>query len=175
MLGYFTAAKDVAPWVAMVFSIAALALSFFNYRRDRAIVKATSSFTLDWEGFNGGVRVNIVNAGRRPIILREWVGAETKPSRFGGREIVEWASEYFEEGKGIVLTEGQTHSFRLDLSDLVKTLPNDVVVVMDDVWINDTLGRRHNIKKSRDNVDCFWAWRNNKSKMRFTASPPAPG
>ena len=130
---------------------------------------ATASFTLDWDGFSAGVRVNIVNAGRRPIILREWVGAETKLGRFKRREIVEWAIEYFEEGKGITLTEGQTHSFRLELSDLVKTLPNDVVVVMDDIWIQDTLGRRHNIKKSRDSVDCFWAWRNTTSKMKLTA------
>lgn len=170
MLAFFSTVKDLAPWVAMVFSIAALALSALNYRRDRAILKATSSFTLDWEGFNAGVRVNLVNAGRRPIILRAWVGAKTKRGRFGRREVVEWSSEHFEGYEGITLSEGQSHTFRLELTDLVRTLQNDSIVVVDEIWIQDTLDRHHKIKNSRQNIASFWAWRNNNTLRTRSSS-----
>lgn len=168
LLEFFTSVKDVAPWLAMILSVAALALSILNYRRDRANLKATSTFSLDWEGIHACLLIKVVNAGRRSIILSTWSGAETKRGRFWLREVVTWSGTYFDAKAGLTLSEGQTHSFKLEADELVDQLPNDEVVVIDDVWIDDTLGRRHKIKDVRTNIAKLWAWKRQQEPTRKT-------
>lgn len=162
----FADLKDIAPWVAIAFSIAALTLSILNYRRDRADVQATSTFSLDWEGFHACLLIKIVNAGRRPIILTTWSGAETRQRRFRRREVVTWSGTYFDAKAGLTLTEGQSHTFKLEADELVDILPNDVAVVIDEIWIDDTLGRRHKVKDVRENIAQLWAWKKNPASVR---------
>jgi hypothetical protein len=162
----FADIKDIAPWVAISFSIAALTLSILNYRRDRADVQATSTFSLDWEGIHACLLVKIVNAGRRPIIFTTWSGAETRQRRFRGREVLSCSGTYFDAKVGVTLNEGQTHTFKLEADDLVDILPNDEAVVIDEIWIDDTLGRRHKVKDVRENIALLWAWKKNPSSVR---------
>lgn len=167
MLPLASTYTDVLPWVAILISSVALYLSVLNYRRDRAILQATSSFIEHWEGFNACLHVEIVNKGRRPIILSTWVGAATQRKLFRRSAGSNWVGHYFNNNmEGLTLSERQAHSFQLEASDLDFQLQNGEDVTYDDMWIVDTLGHRHRIKDIRKNIAALqrWAAKNPQSK-----------
>jgi hypothetical protein len=154
-----------SPWIAIGISalalfVAALALSvsILNYRRDRAALKVTSYYSEDPERFYASIRIKMVNAGRRPIILSTWVGAETKRGLLGRMSVVNRLGTYFEPIDALTLSEHQPHSFRLEVNDLCATLPDGEFIAFDDVWIVDTLGYRHKVKDIRKNITKLWKW-----------------
>jgi hypothetical protein len=151
--------KDALPWIAILISLVALFVSILNYRRDRAILQATSTYVEDWEGFNARLRVDIVNKGRRPIIISSWVGAATKRKFFRRTSGNNWVSHCFvSHTEGITLSERQTHSFQLEASELDFELQNGVEVTYDDMWIVDTLTDRHRIKGIRKDLESLKKW-----------------
>ncbi|MQA39632.1 hypothetical protein [Rugamonas aquatica] len=158
-LTFLTSFKDVVPWIAILLSIAAFWISILNYRRDRAILQATSTYVEDWEGFNACLRVDIVNKGRRPIIISTWVGAATERKFFRRTAGSNWVGHCFVNHKeGITLTERQTHSFQLEPSELDFELQNGVEVIYDDMWITDTLNHKHKIKGIREDLASLKKW-----------------
>jgi hypothetical protein len=137
---------EPSPWIAIVISVGSLLVSGFNYFRDRAVLKATSRFIEPPED-NPYVYVRIVNKGRRPIILRMWGGTDGK----------EWSGRFFDKAKeGLRLAEHEMHDFTIDRDGLYNPTP-DADIVYSDLWVEDTLGRRHKIKGAKANVAKLWA------------------
>ncbi|TFW17555.1 hypothetical protein [Duganella callida] len=170
MLAFFSTVKDVAPWVAMGLSIAALWISILNYRRDKADLRAWSEYSLDWEGFHACLRVNIVNAGRRPIILSSWAGGELKTGRLRHKKLVNWYGTFFEPKNSLTLTERQTYSFQLEADEIIDVLPDGDVIEFHDLWIKDTLGHRYMVKDARKNLEKLRQWKAKQSTAHKTGS-----
>jgi hypothetical protein len=157
IITFLISLKDVVPWIAIVLSIAAFWMSILNYRRDRAQLKATSSYSADWEQFNASISIDIVNAGRRPIVLDTLVYAESARNRFGIRRLANWIGVYFDHEKGLTLVERQRHRVWLKMDDLYKHTEDDMLEA-DDMWITDTLYQRHKIKDIKQNIAKLKAW-----------------
>ena len=93
------------------------------------------------------IEVTIVNAGRRPIILRMWGGSDEKG---------EWVGHFLgEEKRGLRLGEHERHDLSLDKNDLLSETP-DGEVLFHDLWVEESLGRRHPIKDAKANVKLLW-------------------
>ena len=130
-----------SPWLATGISALALIVSSLNYFRDRAWLKATCKFVQPPDE-NPYVYVRIVNKGRRPIILRMW----------GGSDGTEWSGSFFgNEKEGLRLAEHEMHEFTIDREGLYNPTP-EADIVYSDLWLEDTLGRRHKIKGAKGNV-----------------------
>lgn len=138
---------EIISVVALVVSIASVAFSFYFNYRDRARPKATSKF---YPGHDYGlphISVTIVNAGRRPFILRMWGGSDEKG---------EWVGTFLGEGKsGLRLGEHERHDLSLEKNDLLADTP-DGGILFHDLWVEDSLGRRHPIKDAKANVKLLW-------------------
>jgi hypothetical protein len=129
------------PWLAVCISVASLLVSGFSYFRDRAVLKATSQF-IQPPDESPYVYVRIVNKGRRSIILRMWGGSDGK----------DWSGNYFGNAKeGLRLAEHEMHDFIINRDGLYNPTP-DADIIYADLWVEDTLGRRHKIKNAKANV-----------------------
>ena len=137
---------DVKGWtgiVALVVSVAGFWLSFANYRRDRPRLLATSRFSPGWEGLDPTVEVSIVNAGRRPVILRGL-------GRQGAGEA--WSMTFFDSAAGGKrLGEHERCDITLRVGELVEQDPKAEFDIVD-LWVEDTLGARHGVKDARRNL-----------------------
>ena len=103
--------------------------------------------------------VKIVNAGRRPIILSTWVGAESKQDRWGRRKIVAAVGSYLGATDGLTLGERQGHRITLDAEELISSQGDGEIIEIDDIWIEDTLGHKHEIKNVRENIAKLGNWK----------------
>jgi hypothetical protein len=170
MSDFFATIKDIAPWVAIVFSSLALYVSILNYRRDRAILVATSHFYQAHEHSPASLSIKIVNAGRRPIILSTWVGAESKQGRWGRRKVVAAVGSFFDSTHGLTLGERQRHRFTLEAEELISSVGDGEIIEIDDIWIEDTLGHKHKVKDVRENIAKLnnWKWPVRKAGERST-------
>ena len=167
----FTMIKDIAPWVAIVLSIAALVLSILNYRRDRATLQVTSTYSEGWQAYDAGIHISIVNTGRRPIILDTLVYVEYGRRRFGLRTIANSLGRFFDHENGLTLTERQKHKIWLSAPELNLNC-EDEILEADDLWVTDTLHHRHKIKDIRKNVAKLRAWQAKQLPSRIMAYPP---
>lgn len=165
MLAFLIAFKDVVPWVALLLSVAALGVSILNYRRDRSKLQATSSYSQGWEQSDATIYVNIVNVGRRPIIIETLVYAESKRSRFGTRKTWNSVGKYFNHPDGLTLGESQHQRLQVRIEDLFQNGVDDLIEV-NDMWILDNQRRRHSIKGIRHNIARLRGWDKRESLLR---------
>ncbi|MGJ7498230.1 hypothetical protein ACSFA8_24635 [Variovorax sp. RT4R15] len=129
--------------VALVVSLVSLGFSAYFGLRDRASLRTKSSFTEGWEGGAPSVVSTIVNAGRRPVVIRMWAGAESDKN---------WVGTYIGvEERGLRLGEHERYDLRLHRQDLYATTPDDEFWIKD-LWFEDTLGRRHKVKDAKANI-----------------------
>ena len=143
------ARAEIIAVIALVVSIISLGSSiYFNYR-DRAHLKTTSRFHAGHPEYGPPhISVTIMNAGRRPIILRMWAGSDKEGH---------WVGSFLGEGKsGLRLGENERHDLSLEKNDLVAATPTDDVL-FEDLWVEDSLGRRHPIKDAKANVKKLWS------------------
>ena len=142
------ARAEIISVIALLVSIGSLGFFiYFNYR-DRAHLKATSRFYPGDPDYGPPhISVTIVNAGRRPIILRMWGGTDKEDH---------WVGHFLGEGKsGLRLGEHERHDLSLEKDDLfAATLTDDVL--FENLWVEDSLGRRHPIKDAKANVKQLW-------------------
>ena len=117
-------------------------LGVMNYMRDRGRLRASSHFAPASEyGGPACVTVTIVNAGRRPLILRMWGGTDTSGN---------WVGTFLGKGDaGPRLGEYEMHKLTLERDDAIAFTPDDGAVAFEDLWIEDSLGRRHRIRDAR--------------------------
>ncbi len=129
--------------IALLVSSASLYLSVLNYRRDqpRLILRAQLFDGVELPSY---IRVQIVNAGRRPtILLRVWGKGE-------GAVTIGWSLGNGEAG--IKLAENEHHSFKVthlprgtDEFDACAMDDDTDLIAFEEMWIEDTLGERHHI------------------------------
>ena len=134
---------EVISIVALLVSVATFAFwIYFNFR-DRANIKTTSRFHAASESGSASVDFTVVNAGRRPIILRMWSGTDEKG---------EWVGTFLGEGKsGLRLGEQERFDHSLARNDLFTQTPDEKIIIAD-LWVEDTLGRRYEIKDAKKNL-----------------------
>lgn len=134
---------EIISVVALLVSIASLCSSFFFGLRDRARLVTGSRYLPLWEENPAHVCVSIVNAGRRPVILRMWVGAESTEK---------WEGHFLGEGTaGLRLGEHERYEFKLEQHDLHAVTPDEDFQI-EDLWFEDTLGRQHTVRDVRANL-----------------------
>lgn len=141
---------STAPiWIslaALVVSIGSLVVTGLNFRRDTARLKVTAEFYPDSSDGTPFIRVRMVNAGRRPVILRTIGGAD------GDR----WAARYIDHaagGKRLGEHEHYEHIFQPnDLWDYDHPEDPDPFRFTE-LWVEDSLGVRHLVPKSREFIE----------------------
>jgi hypothetical protein len=159
----------LVAWLALGISVISLVVSIFNSQRDRARLRLTSRYFQGWEGFTADIKIEMVNAGRRPIILSMLRKEATKRNRLGLRSNENWSGEYLDHPKGLTLEERESHSIELEFDDLFFQTGNDDVYFADDICVLDTLGNRHKIKGIRKNIAKLNAW---KARQKSFSRPP---
>jgi hypothetical protein len=126
---------------ALLISLASLGISAFVAVRDTAQLKITSRYMEAHEFDRAHISVTMVNAGRRPIILRMRGGTKQGGDR--------WVGTYLgHENKGLRLEEHQRHEHSYYLEDTVDSDIDGEDVGFDSLWFEDTLGIRHQVPKA---------------------------
>lgn len=136
---------------AEIISILALAISllsfaffvYFNYR-DRAKIITSSNFYSSSEFGPSRIHIVIVNAGRRPIILRGWGGNDKK-----GNGVITMLGD---KNQGLRLGEHERFEITLEKHDIYTQTPDDEII-FSDLWVEDTLGRHYAIKNAKTNIE----------------------
>jgi hypothetical protein len=132
--------------LALIVSLLSFSISLYFGLRDRVHLRATSKlYNLSGEFGPAYIEVKVVNRGRRPAIL----------TMFGGElDNGKWLGTYLgEKGRGIRLEENEYHIEKVSFSDLeqfdaVKEEVHEYIRL----WFEDSLGRRHPVKKSKRNI-----------------------
>lgn len=133
---------------AITISVASLGVSGYVAFRDRARLKITSRFITASEYGPSRIIVEMVNVGRRPVILR----------LVGGTSGDRWGSQYLEsrtEGKRLGEHERHEHVFAKE--DTVSFNPEGEDLFYEELWVEDSLGVRHFIPGSREHIKKLWA------------------
>lgn len=139
---------DTRSNIALVVSFLSVLVSgagfLLNAFRDRPRVKVTSVLYHDDDGSPYEISVTVVNKGRRPVILRMLGGTV----REGG-----WGGSYLgTEHAGIRLGEHEQHVFKIDKEGVVAITESGPDEPYQFMWVEDTLGIRHKIPKSREYI-----------------------
>jgi hypothetical protein len=134
--------------LALFVSITSLVVSVFFNLRDRArLVIGSKFFAANPEYGPARIEVVIVNSGRRPVVLRMWGGSDANG---------EWVGEFLgEEHAGLRLSEYERHDIKLYKDGLFASVPHGEVLYRE-LWVEDSVGRRYNVKDSRRNVEFLW-------------------
>ena len=101
--------------------------------RDRANIKTSSKFYPASEFSGASFDFTVINAGRRPIILR---------MRGGVDKDGDWVGTYLGKDQA---------GLRLGEHERFEPTPYNVVTLVD-LWVEDTLGRRYTIKDAKKNL-----------------------
>ena len=132
---------------AIFISLSSLAVTFWSVWRDRPQLKFTSHFYPSSEYGSANIRVRVVNAGRRPLILRliggDYSGGYRSGTYLGdsGKGLRLGEHEFFEES----ITRG--HHMCLDAEG--KLLIR--------LWFEDSLGRRYVVPESERDVKALFS------------------
>ncbi|MBK5180457.1 hypothetical protein [Paraburkholderia domus] len=134
---------------AFAVSFASLCISGHVAFRDRARLSLSSKFIPASEHGAGQIVVTMVNAGRRPVILRLIGGASAAGT---------WSAEYLarEEG-GLRLGEHERYEHTFEKEDTVKFHPEHDDLFLKTLWVEDSLGIRHKIPKASQYIDRLWS------------------
>jgi hypothetical protein len=135
--------SDIISAVALVVAVASLALSAFTLLQDRACLVTKSQHFPHREGYPARMSVSVVNAGRRPVILRMW-GSHDADGHWAGTLLGK-------DAKGLRLAENERHEFVLLKEDLLQVTPDEDVELCD-IWFEDTVGRRYVVKEAKKNI-----------------------
>ena len=141
--------SNVIAVVALMVSLATASFSAWFGLRDRARIKTGSTYFPPSEDSEGppGILIRIANHGRRPIYLKNLY------YDYGGREgsaIVEgfWESEGLVDGR---LAEGREYEHYINSDDDTR-LQSENGVPARDIFFEDSLARRYNVKHARENL-----------------------
>jgi hypothetical protein len=133
-------------------SALSLGLSSYVAFRDRARLKITSQFFEASEYGPDRIITTMMNIGRRPVILRLVGGSAGKTA---------WSAQHIDHddgGKRLGEHERYEHTFTKD--DIVHfdpdSGPDDEPLIFETLWVEDSLGVRHPIPKSRQLIERFW-------------------
>jgi hypothetical protein len=129
--------------IALVVSVGSLSVSTYVALRDRARLRAKSTFR-NWENRPASIEVEAVSVGRRPVILTTIAGHYEDGDRC--------FTDIGEDKTGIRLQEHER--FSEDLTDG----PPDLLfhprskARLTDLWFEDTLRRRYRVKNAKKHL-----------------------
>ena len=140
---------DTRATIALFVSVGGLLVSgagfVLNAFRDRPRLTVSSNLWHDDVGNPCKFHVSVVNKGRRPVILKMLGGN----SRTGG-----WGGTYFASTKGgIRLGEHEHYEFEIDKEGGILLDESGPGGPYDVMWIQDTLGDRHDIPNTREYIE----------------------
>lgn len=141
MAGY----SEILSTVAIVLSLGSFAISARGAFLDRPRLKIKSTF-YDGSGFNENpsIYVEVVNAGRRPVILRT-IGGYDKHGSFGGTLIDH-------EKGGRRLGEHERYEYTVYQHDAVFIDVDGPDDPYERLAIEDSLGNRYVVPNSREHI-----------------------
>jgi hypothetical protein len=147
---YANVVSTIAMVISMVISLGSFGVAAYNSFRDRPRLKVTSTF---YDGSHGEplhIRVEVVNKGRRPVILRLLGGDGSGDN---------WSGTHMEHEKGgLRLGEHEHHSFTIEKKDAVLFDPDDgPEQPFKRMWIQDSIGNRYSIPKSGEYIGKLFA------------------
>ena len=135
---------EILSTIALIISVAGFGLSALGVFRDRPRVKVTSTFYSADEFGPDQINVVVVNKGRRPVILR-MIG--------GNGEGGGWsATNLATEKGGIRLGEHERWEHTIKPEHTVSFNPDGEDMRLERMWIEDSLGNRHSIPRSKEYV-----------------------
>lgn len=138
------ATSELISSLALVVSILSAAFTIYFNFRDRPKLVVKSKFHSGYEPGDERMTVTIVNAGRRPIILRTWAGEDNTG---------EWVGTFLGENHaGLRLGENEHYEFSLLRHELGAYTPNSEVMFFD-LWVEDSHGKRHRVKDAKANIE----------------------
>lgn len=135
---------------SVAISIAALVVSTFSLiftvyfnLRDRPRLKVTSRYFPGVFYGDEYVLITALNVGRRPVFLKS----------FGGEDNAGlWIARHLHtDCSGLRLGENERYEIRLKRDDLIECGPDDDIEFYD-IWIEDSLGKRHRVKNAKTNI-----------------------
>lgn len=136
---------NIVSTIALAISFGSFGVAVYNSFRDRPRLKVTSTLYDGSHGEPVHIQVEVVNAGRRPLILR-LLGGDGSGNSWGGKHI-----EY--EKGGLRLGEHEHHAFTIEKKDAVLYDPDDgPEETFKRMWIQDSLGNRYPIPKSSEYI-----------------------
>lgn len=139
---------DTLAIAALVISVASLGISAHVAFRDRARLRITSKFFSANEYGPSHIVTTMVNVGRRPVILRMIGGIAGKST---------WSGTYIDhEAGGKRLGENERYDHTFSKEDILSFHPDGEDIVFEALWVEDSLGVRHPIPKSREHIKKLW-------------------
>ena len=138
---------EVISTLAFIVSLGAFGLSLFTVLRDRAKLVVRSKAWPANEYGDAGLRVTIVNAGRRPIVIRMLLGIPASGK---------WSGSYFgDQVNGITLAENSHHEVIWRRNDIF--CGEHWEEIAEDMAVEDSLGRRHPVQDAKENLKILLA------------------
>jgi len=134
--------------VALVTSLTSVGVSIYFGLRDRPKVKTSCTLYPPYdENPVPRLFVRLVNAGRRPVIIRLFGGTFGKDG---------WQGTYLNEGKGLRLGEHEFYEQTISPDDQDVLFSHEDSEAVQELWFEDSLGQRHPVKNSRKLLKEFW-------------------
>ena len=135
--------------IAICVSLLSFGCSLYFGLRDRAKIVTRSKFYGGVYGDRPSMVFSIVNAGRRPVVIRMWAGQAATDT--------DWVGTYLGEGKaGLRLGEHDHHEITLHHEDLLGEAPGNEVCFAD-LWFEDSLVRHYPVKDAKANIALLFA------------------
>lgn len=93
--------------------------------------------------------LTLINKGRRPVILR-MIGGTSEDGK--------WAASFLEHEKGgLRLGEHERYEHTIEKEDTVSFHPEHEDLFFEHLWVEDSLGNRHQVPNSREHIRQLWA------------------
>ena len=139
---------EIIASLALFVSIISLGFSAHFGLRDRGKLKATSRFYAASEYGPAKIVVILINTGRRPINLR-LLGGSDKDGRWSGQFFGDYKEDFY-------LNEHGRHEVTMNREDL-GAFNQDDIIQYEVLWVEDSLGNKHPVKDSKENIAKVWA------------------
>lgn len=118
-------------------------VSLFLHYQDKPVLKIISKYYLSSDLSAAHIALSIVNAGKRPLIVRMWGGNDNNG---------DWVGEFIgKQQKGIRLGEKDRYDIELYKENMIGMTPDDDVI-FSELWVEDSLGKRYTVPNSRKYV-----------------------
>jgi len=139
--------SDYIAILALVISLVSIAISWYFGFRDRARLKSKCYLLYYGENEIPHLKVEIINAGRRPTYIMK-SGGETDNGS--------WSSSFLgEKGKGIRLGEHEKYEEEKGINEIIFFNREGEEVRYINYWFEDSLGQRHIVKDSEKVLKSF--------------------
>lgn len=133
--------SEILSLIAIVVSVASFGVAAYTAYQDRSRLRITSVFSAASQYGPARITITLVNMGRRPVILRLLGGTDAAGN---------WSGTYFKYGtSGLRLGEHERHERSLINDDAVDFGPEGDPVVYGKLWVEDSLGIRHQVPNSK--------------------------